>query len=105
MLDRPALDTALRHWPWVVIRFRCDHCRRGRDARLAACAEKYGADYTIAQLLAIWRGACPREPGVRRKPQKYGTKCTGYIGDLGSPPPPDLPDSLRPLRIIRGGRD
>jgi hypothetical protein len=101
----PTPDTRLCDWPWVVIRFRCSHCDRGRDVRLATCAAKFGANITIGELEAIFQGNCPRAPEFRwKKPAKYSWKCTGYVDDIGSSRPPDLPNQVVPLRLVEGGR-
>lgn len=54
----PTLDTDLRHYPWVVIRFCCNHCKRWADGGLVACAEKFGAAMTLGDLLEMFRGRC-----------------------------------------------
>jgi hypothetical protein len=73
--------------------------------RLAACVARFGAAATLGELLRVWRSRCPRNSEARhRKPQKYGLKCIGTIGDLGDPPPPDLPPSLREWTVIEGGK-
>ncbi len=100
----PTLETDLQHYPWIVIRFRCDYCRRWGDAGLAACAEKYGARITLAELLGIFISGCVWRPDLR-KPQKYGRKCGAYIADLRRTDPPDLPPAAMGIRLIEGGKD
>jgi hypothetical protein len=103
--SRPGYATRLLNWPWVLIRFRCDHCHRRGDAKLAACAARYGEFVTIGELLQIFRRSCPNSPEMRqRRQQKYGVKCTGYVADLGVPPPPDLPPAMAAWTVIEGGK-
>lgn len=101
----PGLDTALGDWPWVVIRFRCHVCARQADARLAACAARYGHKVTVHVLLRRFIAGCPWNPHTElRKPQKYGMRCGGYCPDLGRTSPPDLPPAMTGLNLIAGGR-
>lgn len=100
----PTLETDLRHYPWIVIRFRCDYCKRWGDAGLAACAEKYGAQARLRELLDVFISGCPWRPEIR-KPQKYGRKCGAYIMDMRRTDPPDLPPTMAALRVIEGGKD
>ncbi|KFC63953.1 hypothetical protein FG93_05463 [Bosea sp. LC85] len=100
----PTLDTDLRHYPWIVIRFRCNYCKRWADGGLAACAEKFGAAMTLGDLLEMFRGRCAWRAEIR-KPQKYGFKCGGYCLDIGKTRPPDLPATMSGLTVIEGGRD
>jgi hypothetical protein len=51
----------------LLIRFRCDHCPRRGDAKLAACAARYGEFVTIGELLQIFRRSCPNSPEIRSK--------------------------------------
>ena len=75
---RPSYSTQLLDWPWVLIRFRCDHCPRRGDAKLAACAARYGEFITIGELLQIFRRSCPNSSEMRqRRPQKYGAQMYG----------------------------
>ncbi|HEV7257725.1 MAG TPA: hypothetical protein VGN82_08080 [Bosea sp. (in: a-proteobacteria)] len=101
----PTVDTSLRDYPYVVIRFRCHVCERGGDARLAVLAAKYGSDALLGRLLRVFIGGCPWDPhNPARKPQKYGHRCGGYCPDLLSPRPPDLPPSMTGLTVIDGGK-
>ena len=100
----PDLSTDLMSWPYVVIRFRCDFCRRGRDARLVLCAVHYGPRATIGEILDAFRGKCWRHrTEATGRAQKYGIKCTAEVLDLGSPGrPPDLPSGMTRLRVVKG---
>lgn len=64
-----------------------------------------GEFVTIGELLQIFRRSCPNSPEMReRRQQKYGVKCTGYVADLGAPPPPDLPPAMAAWAVIDGGK-
>ena len=92
-------------YPYVVIRFRCHVCERGGDARLATLAAKYGSYALVVYLLRLFIRRCPWDPhNPARKPQKYGMRCGGYIPDLNSGRPPDLPSGLTGLTLIEGGK-
>lgn len=102
---RPTGQTPLRDYPYVVIRFRCHVCERGGDARLATLAAKYGSQALIGHLLRLFIGRCPWDPhNPARKPRKYGHRCGGYMPDLLSGRPPDLPPSMTGLTLIDGGK-
>lgn len=107
MADEPPDDhTPLRRYPWVVVRFACQFCRRGGDVRLAVLAARYGPDVSMGRLVDRFRYGCPWSPdNPTRKPQKYGMKCGGYCPDLLRTGPPDLPPSLSGLTLIEGGRE
>lgn len=106
MANEPPDDhTTLRRYPWVVVRFACQFCRRGGDVRLAVLAAKYGPDITLGRLVAKFCRECPWSPyNPERKPQKYSMKCGGYCPDLRRGGPPDLPPSLSGLTLIEGGQ-
>jgi hypothetical protein len=102
---RPNENTSLRHYPYVVVRFRCHVCERGGDARLAVLAARYGSDALIGTMLRMFIGRCPWDPlNPARRPQKYGHRCGGYCPDLGSTRPPDLPPTMGGLVLIDGGK-
>jgi hypothetical protein len=98
----------LSNFPWVVVRVSCPLCphRRGQY-RLARLAAKFGPEMLITEVLDKLALDCPRRtnPGAR-PPDQYDTQCRAQFTDLEalSPPPPDLPPSMRGLRVIRGGR-
>lgn len=100
----PSIETDLRHYPWIVLRFRCDYCKRWADGGLAACAEKFGAATTLGELLKLFMSKCAWRAEIR-KPQKYGFKCGAYCPDIGRTRPPDLPPAIAGLTVIDGGKD
>ena len=102
----PRLDTPLRRFPWVLVRFRCAGCKRAGDARLSSLSDRYGAATPLTALLSIFVSGCPYDPHSRlRKPQKYGSRCHAYLPDLARGGPPDLPPGMSGLTLIQGGRD
>lgn len=104
-MSGPDKSTLLADWPWVVIRFRCHYCAREADARLAACAARYGHRVPVFLLLRRFIAGCPWDPhSDLRKPQKYGMKCGAYCPDLGRTSPPDLPPQMSGLTMIEGGK-
>lgn len=95
MKEPPHLDTPLRDFPWVIVRFRCTYCRRGGGSRLAVLAWNHGYHATLRDMLDIFISRCPWDPhSLERKPQKYGMRCGAYCPDLGRVGPPDLPPAL-----------
>jgi hypothetical protein len=84
-------------FPYVLVRLRCDACKRAGSYRLARLAVKYGAeillDDLIVRLSADWRwrdelrGSC----GVR-------------FTDMSPRRPPDLPPALLRFRVAKGGK-
>lgn len=105
MSGPPDLDMPLRDFPWVILRFRCQYCRRGGDSRLAVLAWRHGAHATLRDLLDIFMSRCPWDPhSLERKPQKYGMRCGAYCPDVGRQGPPDLPPSMTEWRLIEGGK-
>lgn len=100
----PSKSTDLMPYPWVVIRFRCDYCERWADARLAACAAKFGRFATLGELDMFVSGCdwAPNNP--LRKPQKYGRKCGAFCQDIGRSGPPDYPPFMGGLTVIDGGK-
>jgi len=105
MDEPPQLHTTLREFPWVLIRFRCHHCERGGDSRLADCVVQFGARAKLSRLLRIFIRNCPHDPhGETRRPQKYGSKCGGYMPDIGRQGPPDHPPAMTGLTLIEGGK-
>ena len=96
---RPGHHTSLEYWPYVLIRFRCDFCHRGRDAKLALCVARFGPDETIGGLFERFRRQCwrHRTPATGRQ-QKYGIKCTAEVLDCAGTRPPDVPAGLRLIK-------
>jgi hypothetical protein len=92
----------LRDYPYIVVRFACRDCPRAGRYRLAALAERFGADADLRNVLEAVSSTC-RAPVERHR----GLTCAAYLIDLPPPRPPDLPRALLPrerLKIIRGGR-
>jgi len=90
----------LRDYPYIVVRFACRECPRVGRYRLAALAERFGADADMRDVLEAISSSCGARVERRR-----GLTCAAYLPDI--PPPPDLPRALLPrerLRMIRGGR-
>ena len=80
----PNDQTALRDFPWVVVRFRCHYCQRAGNYRLASLAWRFGENTTLAIILSKFTSLCPWDPhNPARKPQKYGMKCGAYCPDIG----------------------
>ncbi|MGX1743821.1 hypothetical protein ACWIEX_19900 [Bosea sp. NPDC055353] len=96
----------MEFFPWIVVRFRCQRCRRYGDARLAKLAEKFGAAETIGTLISRFQATCPSRPRSKggRLVADRQFACGGYCLDLKTNPPPDLPPSMRGLTLIAGGK-
>jgi hypothetical protein len=93
-------QTRLRDYPFVVVRFACRDCSRIGRYRLAALAERFGADALMSDVLETISAACPRTH--ERHP---GRRCQAYLPDLVEPRPPDLPKAARGgLTVIAGGK-
>ncbi len=102
---KPADIRFLHQYPWVVVRFRCDLCKRQGQYRLARLAAKFGSEIPMDTLLDHIAFDCPWRPGPKeRLPGKYEVKCRAFFPDLVRPPPPDLPPFATPLRVINGGK-
>jgi hypothetical protein len=99
----------LSDFPWVLVRVDCPLCphRRGQY-RLARLANEYGADIQLCDLLDRIAHDCPRKSLPWEHPSdQYDPKCKARFSDLEaiSPPPPDLPPTMRKLTVIQGGKD
>jgi hypothetical protein len=87
-------------YPYVLVRLRCDICKRAGGYRLARLAVKFGADIDIDELVVRISADCPYRDARRRK-----DNCGAYLCDLKGPPrPPDLPPAMIKLRVVSGGR-
>jgi hypothetical protein len=84
-------------FPYVLVRLRCDTCKRAGGYRLARLAVKYGAEILLDDLLVRLSSDCPWRDDPR------GT-CGAQFAD--SPPrrPPDLRGALMRFRVVRGGK-
>jgi len=104
--DRPpvTLTTAIGHYPWVALHFRCHSCAREARVRLAVVAIAHGLNAPIGRVLRSFAAECPYYPDSGSRSRKYGHKCGAYCPDVLSPRPPDLPPSLCGLTLIEGGK-
>lgn len=89
----------LRDYPYVVVRFACRDCPRIGRYRLAALAERFGADAMMIDVLEAISSTCQRN-----KEKHPGRRCQAYFPDLLDPRPPDLPAAGKRLRVIDGGK-
>jgi len=92
----------LRDYPYVIVRFACRECPSAGRYRLAALAERFGADADLRDVLEAVSGSCRARTGHYR-----AVRCAAFLPDIPPPTPPDLPRALLPrerLKIIRGGR-
>jgi hypothetical protein len=92
----------LRDYPYIVVRFACRECPRAGRYRLAALAERFGADANLRDVLEAISASCGVRTGHYR-----GLTCAAYLPDVPPPQPPDLPRAMLPrerLKVIRGGR-
>ena len=97
-----APDPRLRDYPYVVVRIACRDCPRAGQYRLAALAEKFGAEARLTDVLAAIAASCERN-----KEKQWARRCQAYLPDLVDPRPPDMPTAAtegRRLRVIAGGR-
>ena len=84
-------------FPYVLVRLRCDVCRRAGAYRLARLAVKYGAEILLDDLITRLSADCP----WRDEPR--GSGCGAHFLDLPPRRPPDLPTARR-LRVVAGGK-
>lgn len=84
-------------FPYVLVRLRCDACKRAGAYRLARLAVKYGAEILLDDLLLRLSSDCPWRDDPR------GT-CGVRFTDLPPRRPPDLPPAALRFRIVKGGR-
>jgi hypothetical protein len=99
----------LLDFPWVIVRVDCPLCpHRKGQYRLVRLAEKFGADIQLCDLIDQIAIDCPRKSlQWKRSPNEYAPRCKARFTDLEavSRPPPDLPPTMRKLRVIVGGKD
>jgi hypothetical protein len=87
----------LADFPYVLVRLRCDVCKRAGSYRLARLAVKYGAEILLDDLLVRLSADCP----WRDEPR--GT-CGARFTDMPPQRPPDLPPALMRLLLLRAGK-
>jgi len=85
----------LADFPFVLVRLRCDVCRRAGAYRLARLAAKFGSEILLDDLLARLSADCAWQEDGRGG-------CGARFSDLPPRRPPDLP--ARRMRVIRGGK-
>lgn len=83
-------------YPFVVVRFRCDLCKRSGRSKLARLAEKYGRMTTVDALAErISRDGPWRKDGTADR-----KGCGIYMPDLPPKIPPDMPPGMVKLRAV-----
>jgi hypothetical protein len=85
-------------FPYVLVRLRCELCKRKGSYRLARLATKYGSEVLLDDLIVRLSSDCPWRDDPR------GTACGAQFSDLPPRRPPDMPVARR-LRVIAGGRN
>jgi hypothetical protein len=84
-------------FPYVLVRLRCDLCKRAGAYRLARLAVKFGSEILLDDLLVRLSTDCPWRDDPR------GSGCGARFADLPPRRPPDMPVRKR-LRVISGGK-
>jgi hypothetical protein len=92
MLVRRLVD-----FPYVLVRLRCDACKRAGAYRLARLAVKFGSEILLDDLLIKLSADCPWRDDPR------GTGGVRFV-DLPPRRPPDWPPALLRFRIVQGGK-
>jgi hypothetical protein len=82
-------------YPFVLVRLRCDVCKRAGAYRLARLAVKFGAEILLDDLLVRLSADCPWRDEPRGS-------CSVRFSDLPPQRPPEMP--RRRLRVVEGGR-
>lgn len=84
-------------YPYVLVRFRCDLCKRSGQSKLARLAAKHGCEITLDQLVERISRDCPwRRDGAFNK-----SGCGIFCSDLPPKVPPNLPPGMVRLRVVR----
>ena len=87
----------LVQYPFVIVRIRCDLCRRSGQSRLARLAAKFGPEATLDQVVERLTRDCPwRKDGAADL-----TGCGAYCPDLPARVPPDVPPLMLKLRVVK----
>ena len=81
--------------PYVLVRLRCDVCKRRRLPARARLAVKYGAEILLDDLIVRLSADCPWRDEPRGS-------CGARFADLPPARPPDLPPALLRLRVVKG---
>jgi hypothetical protein len=84
-------------YPFVIVRVRCDVCKRAGAYRLARLAVKFRSEILLDDLVVRLSSDC----AWRDEPR--GSGCGARLVDLPPRRPPDLPAGKR-LRVISGGK-
>lgn len=85
-------------YPYILVRFRCDLCKRSGQSKLARLAQKYGCETTLDALCERITRDCPW-----RSDKALEIKgCGIYLPDLPARVPPDLPPGMVRLRAVKG---
>jgi hypothetical protein len=84
-------------YPFVVVRFRCDLCKRSGQSKLARLSEKYGCLATLDALVERISRDCP----WRKDGASGGKGCGIYMPDLPPRVPPDVPPGMARLRVVK----
>lgn len=82
-------------FPYVLVRLRCDTCKRAGAYQLARLAVKFGAGIPLDDLLIRLSADCPWRDEPRGS-------CGARFADLPPRRPPDMPAAR--MRVISGGK-
>jgi hypothetical protein len=85
----------LADFPYVLVRLRCDLCKRAGSYRLARLAVKFGSEILLFTRAPLGRLSLARRSA--RKPVRR------FFSDLPPRRPPDIPVRKR-LRVVSGGK-
>ena len=86
----------LTDFPFVLVRLRCDVCKRAGAYRLARLAAKFRSEIMLEDLLIRLSANCAWRDDPR------GSGCGARFADVPTNRPPDMP--ARRMRVIRGGK-
>jgi hypothetical protein len=95
--ERAVQVRRLVDFPYVVVRLRCELCKRAGAYRLARLAVKYGSEILLDDLIVRLSNDCPWRDDPR------GNGCGARFADLPPRRPPDMPLARR-LRVVAGGK-
>jgi hypothetical protein len=71
-------------FPYVLVRLRCDLCKRAGAYRLARLAVKFGSEILLDDLVLRLSADCPWRDDPR------GSRCGAYFADLPPRRPPPI---------------